>query len=528
MSIDSKPIDYQDRSDLSKLQSEKENISTNPVENPLGKVDRQIHEAARKIQSLTPPLSRHTAMPNAVKDIKKRKRKEGASFDDADQDLLFDSYRNSIPAACFEIGATLALLDHPGEGGVHIDLFSKKLSQLLTAIYNTRLGEKRVILHGERKKLKELFDQKLLQNIKPSSNQIGRCTNQYLDATWLDGEGILWLQNELKVSSRDPDYTFENMLTKIRVLSAYGTITNELMRAKPSQIEVLSFLTGNSTQEISNRFATIVLLLRHPRFDHLETRGRSERPPIINGQPLTNRPLQNGDALKVGFGNVYGPKSFSPEEIELQKTYERLVAKNGRDHLERVGQPIKNLERPGNLSEETFERMPDAFRRLGLIDLLEEKAVSHGTGVNRWDLHGTYARESTLSNLPVAGGHSSGAVDILLALDTLSDETICGNQEVVMSTGLLISAFMNFGAYHSFVETFPIAQAFAEAQKFKVCIDQNNERMNPLYDAYTKTACRFSKDGGDKVAAFRQAHIDSLREAKYMKRSISREDPHLV
>jgi len=61
---------------------------------------------------------------------------------------------------------------------------------------------------------------------------------------------------------------------------------------------------------------------------------------------------------------------------------------------------------------------------------------------------------------------------------------------------------MNFGGYHSFVETFPIAQAVENDQRFTVEVTANQRKT--LYRDFAKTAEAFA--GGEAVPEIRKYH----------------------
>ena len=125
----------------------------------------------------------------------------------------------------------------------------------------------------------------------------------------------------------------------------------------------------------------------------------------------------------------------------------------------------------------------------------------------------SYAKGGWLNGLPAAGSHSGGTVDILLALDCLSGESLFGNRDVVIPAGLLISSFMNFGGYHSFNETFPIAQAYGFGERFDV--DSKERSAKKLYSDFDRTARLYTPDlASDKVSTFKRAYRDSFAREK--------------
>lgn len=444
---------------------------------------------------------------------RQQQKNDYPAFEEGDNHLIYDGSLNSIPGTCFEIGAALSILEAPGVAGEKMDAFALRLSVLLDRVYKSNLGDKEVNHNGQIKTLREVFDEKLLKEIRPSSDQIGRCEDRDLEQNWYKGAGFYWLQKQLGVSSAEKNYSHHNMLTKIRMLSALGTVIRELMTKK--EVNAVAALVGNSSpQDITDRYNMIVTQIRHEEFDNPITRARSERPPIINGQSVGNLPLQSAGPLGLGFGQVYGPESFQDEE-EYKKYLAEEKLRGGRQGLKRENQPIDDLSRPGLLSEYGLRKMPQAFREAGLPDLLKLKAFEHGTGVNRWQVNGTHSKTGWVNGFPAAGAHSGGTVDVLLALDCLNNTTIYKDEETVLQSGLLISSFMNFGGYHSFNETFPIAQDFARGNKFEVI--NRDRQAHRLYSEFSQIAQKYCPDAAQKIEIFKKAYTDSFRQAKTTK-----------
>lgn len=182
--------------------------------------------------------------------------------------------------------------------------------------------------------------------------------------------------------------------------------------------------------------------------------------------------------------------------------------------MAREGAPIADLTRPFTMTETDMENVPEAYRQLGLINMLDQYAMLHGTGINRWQVFGTFAMESNLQGLPSAGAQSGGTCDILLALNTLNPEPIHGNAELALPAGLGIAAFMNFGGYHTFAETFPIAEAAAANSPY---VPSNLAAVNQpdLYQRMEKVAEHYCPQGSEQFTQFRQSHgqvLETLRQ----------------
>jgi hypothetical protein len=363
-----------------------------------------------------------------------------------------DSLFNFIPGSCFEVGAALCILDQPGRAGEVMDSYALQLADFIQQVYtNPGIGGQTVLYRGEEITLRDLVNARILQELSPTSDQLGRCLDPSKKEEWFKGEGKDWLLARLRVSTHSEGYEYTNMLTKIRAISAFGTIMRELV---PANAATLAPLFGQSEDILQERCKRMLTQIRHEKFDDPVTRARSER-----------RPRQE--------------------------------------------QVIENLTRPGILTEYAAQHIPSSFKEVGLPELLESKVYHHGTGINRWQLKGTYPRESWAHEMPVAGAHSGGTVDTLFGLDCMSKNSIFGNAEIAIPAGLLISSFMNFGGYHSFVESFPIAQAVAEDREFVVHVDADTKRT--LYRDFLATTASYAGEiAGKQAMKYHDAYKESL------------------
>jgi hypothetical protein len=415
-----------------------------------------------------------------------------------------DTMFNFIPGSCFEIGAALSLLENPGQSGKVMDGYAEQLADLIEEAYKNPDA----VTHTGMT-FKELIDKKILAELSPASDQIGRCVDPLLKDIWLTGAGIKWLLERLRTPSNSKEYEHTNMLTKIRSISAFGTIIRELM-SNPSNVSILASLVGKTEDEFKERRNQINSQIRHAEFDNPMTRARSERKPFVDGKPIKDVKVEFKSAADygLGFGNVIVEDSF-PLEHPIREQYRADLDKFGRNGIRRQGQVIEDLSRPGLLTEYGAQNMPQAFKDAGLPTLLDEKKYQHGTGINRWSLKGTYPKQSQDHDMPAAGAHSGGTVDIFLAMNCMSKNSIFGQTDIVKPAGLLISSFMNFGGYHSFVETFPIAQAIANDQTFEV--EVTAKQNITLYREIEKdTKIYGSASSGTTVAKYREAYTASL------------------
>ena len=155
--------------------------------------------------------------------------------------------------------------------------------------------------------------------------------------------------------------------------------------------------------------------------------------------------------------------------------------------MPRLGQDITKTDQPGLLGDSSKDLIPKEFKK-DLSAALKAHPFEHGSGLNRWQLTGTYPKQSWEHGLPAAGAHSGGTSDIFLALNCLGAESVFGKEEAKV-VGLLVSSFMNFGGYHSFVETFPIAQAVATDSVFEPKVTGKHKKLYQEMFITVESAC---------------------------------------
>jgi len=442
-------------------------------------------------------------------------RQKTLSLEEGDQPILHDTLFNYIPGSCFEAGSSLALLEQPGAAGQIIDDHAQQLSQVMDTVYHSDQGNTEIVHLNKTKTLKSLFDEKILKELTPASDQIGRCTNNELKDEWLNGTGEKWVREQLETPTDDEKDNQSHMLTKIRSLSGFGTIIRELNLDNNEQnLTAMAACLNQSPETVLSRSREIKTIIRHSGFDNPTTRARVERAPIVDGKSIAQRDDGQARELKeasehgLGFGKVYVDPSFTDtqQEIELKQKYNQILTEKGRGGIPRQGQAIQDSSRPGALSEFGYNAMPKSFKEAGLEDKLNAKKLDHGSGINRWSLKGTYPRESWNNDLPAAGAHSGGTSDIFLALNCLNENSIAGNKDIVLPAGLMISSFMNFGGYHTFVETFPIAQAFATGTTFQV--EVNSAQQKGLYNDFIEAANRYGGENAQQQIHDYKAALD--------------------
>lgn len=422
-----------------------------------------------------------------------------------------------ISALCFEIGSSLSILDNPGEAGLLIDSYATQINSILDKVYNTTLGETRIKLGhlpSNTMLLKDFFNQKILSELHPQSDQLGRCLDNSLKNNWFELQGRLWLRTQLLLSSNQKNYCYSNMLTKIRVIIAFGTITRLLI--KNNQTKLLSQLYGCSINTINKRYSQFIQKVRHEKFDSQVTRARREKMPIVYGKILQAYPkidftLTPAETKNLGFGEIYHidfmqiKKSFiNQSHWSTINKYLQQEQKLGRQGMPRFAQEILDLYRPGLLSENSIQFIPKKFKQLGLMQQLSSHRIYHGSGLNRWLIYGTFAYDASLHNMPVASAHSGVTANAFLTINYLEKESIFGNKAISQQVGLMLAAFLNFGGYHSFVETFPIAQSIANNIKYQVQVTQ--EHKNNLYQEMVSVIQDYDKKTAKGIEKYLSAY----------------------
>ncbi|GAB2923441.1 hypothetical protein [Streptomyces mayteni] len=463
-----------------------------------------------------------------------------------------------------EAGISLSVLDDPGRTGDVFDTYSKLLSRILNEVYKkdssvgnlwVRTGE-----GATPERLRDVLARNLLVPLSPLSDQIGRCLDEALMAKlneergkatssdereritreFMESDGLTWLTRELDMSCRESGFRYTDLLTKIRAVSGFGTTVWQYLRGDAQftdfKVGGESANTGKAFTEalkvvneslgdpvaLRERFTEFAARTRTELFDSPFTRDRRERVPEALAEVCSSR-WQYEDAAnyRLGFGQVVQPEGVLGKALALE-LQRQLDIHGGVNGLPRVNAPIGDLGRPTTIFDTGLARMPDAFRAAGLDDALRDHRLEHGTGMNRWELYGMFAVEAAAKGLPSAGAQSGGTCDILLALSCLSPESLYGNRETVLPATVGISAFMNFGAYHTFAETFPIGQCMAEdtaegnenvgssrPRHYEPTIDER--RADSLYGAFHQAVEEFAGEAAAARTDGYRAVYDILR-----------------
>lgn len=463
---------------------------------------------------------------NAIYGVDSQGKPETPAMSNAQGVALSDVQKQAITnSKFFEASASMALLSYPGTVG---DVFDQHALQLATLLQhglseNSPAGELPVYFQSREQPLRNVL-QAAIEPLSIKSDQIGRQMNA-------DKPLQSWLLNTLSTPLKgrpeggEPQSHVE-LLTKIRALSSFGTTVWQLMKpvenrqrpdlyAQHKDANVAACMAllreagfADQADGFIDRFREFSTKTRTPSFDDPLSRARSERMPMVevDGQL---RPVKGiyEDASKfgLGFGQVVQNTAHpnSGEQVFLRTALgERNQNINA---IPRQGAPIADLTRPFTMSEHDMENMPAAYSQQGLGGMLEQFSMLHGTGINRWQPYGTFAMESNQRGLPSAGAQSGGTCDILLALNTLNPQSIYGNTQLTLAAGLGIAAFMNFGGYHTFAETFPIAEAVAANRPYAPTNLAATNQVD-LYQRIAIAAQSATAQGSKQISQFRQSH----------------------
>ncbi|SFN54500.1 hypothetical protein SAMN03159304_00330 [Pseudomonas sp. NFACC24-1] len=476
-------------------------------------------------------ISRSGASLNAIYGMDANGKPESVARSSPEGVTLSDAQKQAISnSKFFEAGASMSLLGQPGKIGDVFDEHAKELAILLQRGLSeqSRAGETLVYFQGKEQTLRSLLNDSI-QPLSTQSDQIGRqMTSDQAFHPWLVETLSTPLQGRLDGSGKQ---SHVELLTKIRALSAFGTTVWQLMnpvenqghpelyaKHKEANIAACVALLREAAFDVQaddffDRFKEFSSKTRTPTFDSPLSRARSERMPMVELDGELRR--VNGvyeDAAKfgLGFGQVV-QNTVDPDSAEQAALRAALGDRNQNiNAIARENAPIADLTRPFTMSELDMENVPEAYAELGIAEMLDQYAMLHGTGINRWQLFGTFAMESNLKGLPSAGAHSGGTCDILLALSTLNPQRIYGNAELVLPAGLGIAAFMNFGGYHTFSETFPIAEAVAANRPY---VPSNLAVVNQsdLYKRMADATERYCPEGSEQLVLFHQSHGEVLK-----------------
>lgn len=471
-------------------------------------------------------ISKSGTSLNAIYNVDSKGRPETLARSSVQGVALSEGKKQAVSnSKFFEAGASMSLLKHPGKVGDIFDQHALQLARLLEHGLSEQspAGGLPVYFKGRNQSLRDV----LLEAIEPlstRSDQIGRQMNT-------DQELQPWLLNTLNSplqgqSGVAREQNHVEFLTKIRALSAFGDTVWRLMnpvddprkpelytKRKEANAEVCMALLRDAgftdqADTFIGRFKEFSTKTRTPCFDNPLSRARSERMPMVQvgGQlQLVNGKYEDASKFGLGFGQVV-QNTFNPESSEQVALRTALGERNENiNAITRQGAPIVDLTRPFTMSELDMENVPQAYSQQGFNGMLEQFSMLHGNGINRWQPFGTFTLESNQLGLPSAGGPSGGVCDILLALNTLNAKPIYGDPQLVLPAGLGIAAFMNFGGYHTFAETFPIAEAVAANRPY-VPTNLAATNQKDLYKRIEDAAYGASDQGSRQIACFRQIH----------------------
>ena len=427
-----------------------------------------------------------------------RSNSQGVTLSDVQRQMITNS-------KFFEAGASMCLLAQPGKIGDVFDQHTLQLFVVLQSGLNEQntVGDFPVHYQGSEQILRNVLQTSIIP-LSEHSDQIGRQmkTGQALQP-WLLETLSTPLKSGASGASKE---CYTNLLTKIRTSGAFGNMIWQLMNpvedcnqpqlyAQHKDVNTVACVAllheaGFKTQakDFARRFNEFSGKTRPLSFDSPLSRARSER--------------VNGVVPSREFAAAVAPpdaaQQFLPEGSNTREHNDKTVPNEYT--------LISGLTRPFTMSDMDMEIIPEAYVNMGITKMLERFAMRHGA--NHWEPFGTFAVESNLQGLPSAGAQSGSACDILLALNTLSPKQIYGSEKA-LDAGLGIAAFMNFGGYHTFAETFPIAESVAANRPYVPSSLAATNQVD-LYQRIEMAAQSASPMGAKQLAQFRQSHAQVL------------------
>ncbi|AZC38218.1 hypothetical protein C4K37_3833 [Pseudomonas chlororaphis subsp. piscium] len=393
----------------------------------------------------------------------------------------------------------MAILDEPGQVGDVMDGYAKRLAKVFGELTtNNTIGQTKVFFQNTEKTLRDVFQATTFNPLGAASDQIGR------QPEGNQADVVNWLIERLNLPlSESVEDKYLHVLTKVKAISSFGTtlwqlfaVTSEHLESNKQAVNELLHAAGLSEKENSilwARFSEFKEKTRSVLFDDPVTRARSERMPLLNGQPVAGI-YSDASVHGLGFGQVIQHTDNEVSTQELSNLLSGGGNKNSQiNAIPREGAPIQDLTRPFMMSENEFRDMPNVYEAAGLRGKVNEHRFNHGVGINRWQPYGLYGMDSNKSGYPSAGAQSGGTTDIMLALSMLDlkeETSLYGKEKEVLCMTLATAAFMNFGGYHTFSEVFPIGEAIAKNIKFIPTDVAREFRTKPLYkkmlDVYGK------------------------------------------
>jgi hypothetical protein len=116
-------------------------------------------------------------------------------------------------------------------------------------------------------------------------------------------------------------------------------------------------------------------------------------------------------------------------------------------------------------------------------------------------------------------------VDIDNVFNQLSEDSIFGNADVVILASLMISAFMSFGGYHSFAETFRISEAIATDSTFAAKVTPRDSTLYSRMHLMTET---YAPEAALEMEEYLKAYESSKKPPKETPQKIENEVSHAL
>ncbi|KVN20671.1 MULTISPECIES: hypothetical protein [unclassified Burkholderia] len=416
----------------------------------------------------------------------------GVNLDETQDSLLT---HNKI----FEAKMSMSIMDNPGKIGSYLDQYAGKLARVFAALKNeASVRAMPVTFGGKAMTLGEVFERTTFTPLRSTSDQIGRMSG----AETSDVESWILASLNKPISARE----FKEFLTRIKLFSSFGTTVWQLLTSSSGAVankDAVNALLASAGLSESNhdlltpRFAEFKRKTRSLIFDDMITRARSERMPLVQGMPVSGI-YENAGDYGLGFGQVVQKSRIEAETRQLRELLD-VGGKNAQiNAIPRQNAPIGDLNRPFMLSDKEFSNLPDEYKHVGLAEDIQNHIFNHGVGINRWQPYGIYGTDANRSGYPSAGAQSGGTTDVMLALTMLElkNHSIYSHEskDAILAMTLAVSAFMNFGGYHTFSEVFPIGQAIVENIRFIPAEVARKFRTSRLYEEMMRVYMSYLDD----------------------------------
>ncbi|EGQ9189789.1 hypothetical protein O1C43_003584 [Vibrio cholerae] len=371
--------------------------------------------------------------------------------------------RDILKSKIFEAISSFELIKNRGNIYETYDYLCNKLDEVFTRAENYKGN-----ISG---KSASSFLLDMIRPMNTDSDQVGR----YLGQTKLDDKALVeWIREQIKTPSK----THYELLTKIRILGAFGIKIRSLMLdGDLSNIEALGKVIKD---DIKDRFSEYNMKTRSAAtFDDPIRLARIEKE-VLNGD---NSEIK-GQVYRQREGNIEIKGCNDPNE---ERKLRIAVGENSENinGAKRKEQGISNPNRPFSFSDVEMKKIPDELKKL-----IKDNPVKHGSAANRWKPYGMFALDSMQRGFPSLCGHSGSFANTMLMVHILSDESMYKKESrnTVISAILGCAAYMNFSSYHTFIETLPIGQKILDDKIFNPNLDKKIMSPQHFYNNFLNLA----------------------------------------